>query len=327
MIMAKTRRGKIWGWVVVLILVVIIVVGLLNRDWIYDWYRGISYKPEAEMVAIRDKLKLTGWGEFLFNAAQPELNEASDFNVNCRQYESEVAVLGCYTTGNIYVYNITDAKLAGIRELTTAHELLHVVWAHMSESEKKELEPILQQVYRDNLDVLKNDIETYAEGERLEEMFVRAGTEIKQLPAVLEKRYAEIFKDQDKVVDFYNSYIAVFREIKEQMEKLANEIEVLKSEIDAKMLAYDAEVVALNADVTSFNSCAEIVGCFASEWEFYAQRNTLIARETALSAMSDEISNLIDIYNAKVDEYNADAIESDKLQNIIDSKAGATEIK
>lgn len=310
-----------------LILVAVVIAGVLNREWIYDWLRGATYQPTVEMVEIRNKLQLTGRGEFLFNAAQPELNEAADFNVNCRQDESEVAVLGCYTLGNIYVYNITDTKLAGIRELTAAHELLHAVWARMDESEKKELEPILQQVYQGNLDILKDDIGTYTESEKLEEMFVRAGTEIKQLPVVLEKRYAEIFKDQDKVVDFYDSYIAVFREIKVRMEKLVSEIEILKNEIDTKMLVYNAEVAALDADIASFNSCADTVGCFVSEWEFYAQRNALVARESALSALGDDISNLIDTYNAKVDEYNADVTESRKLQNMIDSRVEAVEIK
>lgn len=310
-----------------MILVVVAVAGVLNREWIYDWFRGVTYQPTAEMAKIRDKLDLTERGVFLFSATQPELNEAEVFNANCRQDESEVAVLGCYTAGNIYIYNIVDARLAGIRELTVAHELLHAVWARMSDGEKKELEPVLRQVYNANLEVLKDDIETYAESEKLEEMFVRAGTEIKKLPEVLEKRYAEIFKDQDSVVSFYDSYITVFREIKSQMERLASEIESLKSEIDMKMMEYEAEVAALDADIANFNSCAEIVGCFASEGDFYARRNTLVAREVSLKSLGNNIDNMINIYNAKVDEYNADATESRKLQNIIDSKAEAVEIK
>ena len=322
----KTKRSYC-GWVILLVLVVIATIIVLNRAWIYDWFRGITYQPNAEMAGIRGKLNLTGRGEFLFNATQPELNEADAFNANCRQDESEVAVLGCYTAGNIYVYNITDAKLDGIRELTAAHELLHAVWARMGSKERENLRPILQQVYQNNLSVLKDDIETYADDEWIEEIFVRAGTEIKKLPDVLEEYYTEIFDDQDAIVDFYESYIAVFREIKMKMEGLASEIEVLRDSINVKMTEYENKVNQLEVDITRFNNCAETAGCFATEAEFYVQRNTLVARESEINLLNDEIDNMIDDYNLKVDEYNADALESRKLQNMINSKADIEEIK
>lgn len=322
----KTKRSYC-GWVILLVLVVIATIIVLNRAWIYDWFRGVTYRPTAEMISIRDELNLTGRGDFLFNATQPKLNGADDFNANCRQDESEVAVLGCYTAGNIYVYNITDAKLDGIRELTAAHELLHAVWARMGSTEKEDLKPILQQVYQNNLSVLKDDIETYTDDEWIEEIFVRAGTEIKKLPDTLEKYYAEIFDDQDAVVDFYESYIAVFREIKMKMEGLASEIEVLRDSVNAKMAEYENKVNQLEVDITRFNNCAETAGCFATEAEFYVQRNTLVVRENELNLLNDEINNMIDNYNLKVDEYNADALESRKLQNMINSKADIEEIK
>lgn len=322
----KTKRNYC-GWVILLVLVAIATIIVLNRAWIYDWFRGITYQPNAEMAGIRGKLNLTGRGEFLFNATQPELNEADAFNANCRQDESEVAVLGCYTAGNIYVYNITDAKLDGIRELTAAHELLHAVWARMGSKERENLRPILQQVYQNNLSVLKDDIETYADDEWIEEIFVRAGTEIKKLPDVLEEYYTEIFDDQDAIVDFYESYIAVFREIKMKMEGLASEIEVLRDSINVKMTEYENKVNQLEVDITRFNNCAETAGCFATEAEFYVQRNTLVARESEINLLNDEIDNMIDDYNLKVDEYNADALESRKLQNMINSKADIEEIK
>ena len=322
----KTKR-KYWKWAVLLVLAIIAAIIVLNRAWIYDWFRGVTYRPTAEMVNIRDKLNLTGRGDFLFNATQPELNKADDFNANCRQDEGEVAVLGCYTAGNIYIYDIADAKLDGIRELTAAHELLHAVWARMSNAEKEDLKPILQQVYQNNLSVLKDDVETYADDERVEEIFVRAGTEIKKLPDVLEKYYAEIFNNQDAVVDFYEKYIAVFREIKMQMEELASEIEVLRDSINVKMAEYENKVSQLEADIARFNSCAETAGCFVTEAEFNVQRNALVARENELNLLNDEINNMIDDYNLKVDEYNADALESRKLQNMINSKADIKEIK
>lgn len=323
----KVKRHYL-GWAVLGVLATTIVtVVVLNRVWIYDWFRGVTYRPVAEMVEIRDKLELTGRGEFLFGAAQPELNNAAEFNENCWQDESEVAVLGCYTAGNIYVYNILDTKLAGIRELTTAHELLHVVWARMGEVEKQDLTRALTQVFDENQDLLAPELESYDISEKQEELYVRAGTEIRKLPEALEKHFAEIFEDRVKVVDFYESYIAVFREIKAQMEKLAGEMEILKSGIDEKMVEYETGLEALKGDITSFNNCASTAGCFASEREFYRQRNELVGRENSLNVLNDEINSLIDEYNAKVDEYNADVTESRKLQNMINSKAETVEIK
>ena len=322
----KTRKHYA-GWIVVGVVAALAVVIVLNRAWIYDWFRGATYRPTAEMEAIRDKLDLTGQGAFLFNAAQPELEPATEFNTNCRQDESEIAVLGCYTAGNIYIYNITEERLAEIRELTAAHELLHAVWARMSEEEKVELVEPLTRVFDANQEMLGEEINSYDVSEKQEELYVRAGTEVKNLPDALEKHYAEIFKDQDKIVGFYESYIAVFREIKAQMEKLTSEMESLKAEIDSKMAQYAADFAALEGDISSFNSCAETAGCFASEREFYAQRNGLVTREDALNALNDEINNLVDVYNVKVEEYNADVTESRKLQDIINSNSKVDSIK
>ena len=309
------------------ILTVVTVAVVVNRAWVYDWLRGVAYRPTVEMAEIREKLGLTGQGEFLFNAAQPELETATEFNTNCRQDESEIAVLGCYTAGNIYIYNITEERLAGIRELTAAHELLHAKWARMSEAEKVELVEPLTRVFEANQEMLGEEINSYDISEKQEELYVRAGTEVKDLPDALEKHYAKIFKDQDKIVDFYEGYIAVFREIKAQMEKLVGEMESLKAEIDSKMAQYQTDFAALEGDIASFNSCAETAGCFASEGEFYAQRNGLVARQDALNILNDEINNLVDAYNVKVEEYNADVTESRKLQDIINSNSKVESIK
>lgn len=317
----KSRRHRWVGWVFLVATLVTVLTVVLNRAWIYDWYRGVSYQPAAEMMNIRDDLNLTNKGRFLFDASQPELNDAEDFNRNCRQDESEIAVLGCYALGNIYVYNITDNELDGIRELTAAHELLHAVWARMSNDEKAALRPILEQAYEDNLGILKEDIETYDESERIEEVFVRAGTEVKTLPNELEKYYTEIFADRNRIVNFYDGYIVVFREIEERMQVLISEIEVLGAEINAAMAAYEAQASQLEADVVSFNSCAEVVGCFGSDSEFYLQRANLMTRQDELETLNVQINEMITEYNSKVEEYNANVTESRKLQNIINSNS------
>jgi hypothetical protein len=324
---AGARKRHILRWVFLAVLAVVAVAVVLNREWIYDWYRGVSYQPSNEMATIRDKLQLTGRGEFLFNAAQPELNAAEEFNANCRQDEDEVAVLGCYNNGDIFVYNIDAAELNGIRELTTAHELLHVVWARMSEDEKVALVEPLTRTFDANQDFLAEEINQYDISEKQEELYVRAGTEVKNLPEALEKHFAEIFKDQDMIVDFYDSYIVIFRKIKAEMGNLVSEMEELKEAISVKTAEYEEVYSQLEADIVSFNNCAEVAGCFSSEAEFYASRNQLIARQNELNLMNDEINNMVDVYNAKVDVYNADVTESRKLQDMINSNSKVEQIR
>lgn len=309
-----------WGLFIILIIAGIIAV-VLNRRVIYDWYKGVTYNPSTEMLSIRDKLNLTSDGEFLFNAVQPRLDEAKDFNQNCRQDESEMAVLGCYTMGDIHVYNIVAEELDGIRELTTAHELLHAKWDRMSEDERKELSASLTQVFDSNRELLESEIELYGTNEKQEELYVRVGTEVKDLPDDLEKHFAEIFRDQDAVVDFYDGYIAVFNEIKSNMETLLVDIEALKGEISVRTTEYESQAEQLEAEIVSFNSCAEVSGCFETKTEFDNRRNQILGKQDNLKLLNSEIDDLIKEYNKKVDEYNANVIESRKLQDMVNSNS------
>lgn len=328
----ETRARRRWGLWVSLLLLLVAAVGavivVLNREWIYDFYRGMSYEPSAEMSQIRDKLKLTKRGEFVFKAARPELSESEEFNEVCRSVtDTEVAILGCYAGGDVYVYNIVAEELAGIRELTTAHELLHAVYARMSDEDKSKLESILREVYDENEDVLVRDLGNYVDEEKAEELYVRAGTEIKNLPAELEKHYAEIFQDQDLIVGFYESYIAVFREIEAEMEGLKAEMEAIDEEVVAKIDEYEQRLAQFNANVVSFNACAEVAGCFGSEEEFELERGVLLEEQDALDELYDAINELVDEYNAKVEEYNEDVTQSEKLNRMINSVEKVEEVE
>lgn len=280
--MRKLRISSILLVVLMVALTGVLAFGLINREWVMDYVRGMSYQPAGEMARIRDDLKLTERGEFLFNATRPQLNGRETFNDTCRSaVDTEVAVLGCYTGGNIYIYNIVSEELDGIRELTTAHELLHAVWARMSEDEKVALVEPLTHVFEDNQELLESEITTYDINERQEELYVRAGTEVANLPEALEKHYAEVFADQDLIVRFYNSYIKVFREIEAEMGSLKSEMEVIGAEIDAKRAEFER----------------------APTWALYY-----------------EINNLVNEYNARVEKYNADITRHEMLDQMINSR-------
>ncbi len=324
---AKKNNRKIVGGVLLGVLLFVAIAVVANRVLVYNWWRSITYKPSEKMAQIRSALNLTGEGEFIFNSVQPVLSEKTEFNANCRTgKDSEIAVLGCFTGDSVFVYNIESEELDGIRELTTAHELLHAVWSRISADERIVLFHSLKTVLEKNSGFLRDEMENYYEDERQEELYVRAGTEVKDLPDDLEKHYAKYFKDQDAVVDFYNKYISVFRELEARRDQTKAQIDELGNVIQQKNVEYEAGVEQLNEEIVSFNNCAETVGCFESQWSFDSRRAALINRQNELKALYNEIDGLVAQYNQLVEQYNNDVTMVKKLNNQINSNSTIKEI-
>lgn len=320
------KNSKIFFGVCSLVLVLLVAVVWLNIGVVSDFWVGMWYRPTDEMAEIRESLDLTGTGARIFNASLPELQERQEFNQNCREVENASAILGCYKDGRIYVYNIVDEELPGIRELTAAHELLHAVYHRMGSEEKSKWRNELIKVYHENQSVLGDEIELYGDSEKQEELYVRAGTEITDLPEILEKHYAEIFENQDKIAGYYNSYIKIFREIEEKLEGLYGEIKVLDEQIAAKTTEYQASIEALNAEISEFNNCAGTLNCFSSTYVFNKRRAELLAKRDSLESLYNEINAMVAQYNKKVEEYNEYALHGQALNMAINSSERVGEL-
>ena len=128
-------------------------------------------------------------------------------------------------------------------------------------------------------------------------------------------------------MSYYDSYIAVFRKLKAELETLEQEMNELNSKIDSMTLEYETRVAQYEKDVNTFNVCADTVGCFTSQWEFDTKRNALVNEMNALDALYDEISDLIAQYNEKVKVYNNDVIETNRLNDKMNSSVKPKEVK
>ena len=316
--MKQKKHLVIFGVASVFLMVMVAVI-CLNFRVIADVFIGMGYRPSVEMVSIRESLGLTGTGARIFNASLPVLQEKQEFNANCREVENESAILGCYRDDRIFVYNIVDEELPGIRELTAAHELLHAAYDRMSDADKAKWRDELVLVYEKNQGVLGEEIDLYSDNEKMEELYVRAGTEVADLPAGLEKHFADIFEDQDRIVGYYNSYIRVFREIEEKLDSLYGEINDLNGAIEGKVAEYEGGVESLNGKISEFNDCAATPDCFASVYLFNIRRAELLAEQEDLQGIYDEISEMIARYNEMVEEYNEYALHGRTLNMVINS--------
>ncbi|MBQ3464592.1 hypothetical protein IJH27_02040 [Candidatus Saccharibacteria bacterium] len=318
----QPRKTQLVGLLITFLLVAVaFFLFLVYKTAVIDTLKGFAYAPTGDMLAIRTDLDLTRVGTRIFNATHPVLESREDFNRDCDSTNPDIAVFGCYYADQIYVYDINVAELAGFRESTTAHELLHANWSRLTGVERNALVPLLENVYSKNLDSLKETLDTYAESEQLDELYVRIGTQIADLPETLEAHYATVFNDRQKIVEFYKSYITPFEELNSAIEKLGSELETLKTEIDAQTQEYETRATKFNASVNEFNTCANTLNCFTSDYAFRTRRNQLVAEESALDELYNSLNNNISLYNKKVDEYNSNVLRSNNLQSLINSNS------
>ena len=312
----------------IFISIIVLALGvffLLNRVAVIDWFKGIGYNPTPDVLTLKNSLSLTVDGERIFNATRPLLASRDDFNNSCESHDEAVTVLGCYTGDRVYIYNVDDETLNGIRESTASHELLHAIWSRLSGYEKTQIIPLLEETYKSHTE-LKETIDSYAKEEQLDELYVRLGTQVKDLPEALETHYAKFFTDQDKIVAYYNAYIKPFNELRTQIETLKSEMTKLEQEITFRSTALDTRLKSLDSQIDEFNRCADTAGCFNS-WTFASRRAELVAEQQAINAENDAINRLIDNYNAKVDTYNNSILRSTELQNLFNSNSPETKIE
>lgn len=295
---------------------------LFNRQYILDTVANASYKPTAEVTAITERTQLSSSGRFTFYATSPEILAQEAFNSSCPRQESTSPILGCYTSADrIYIYNVTDARLDGMKEVTAVHEMLHAVWMRKSPEEKKALETQLRQAYAQRADGdLKKRMEYYDRtepGEFVNELHSILGTEVDSLGSDLESYYGTYF-NRSAVLAFHAQYSSTYKQLTSRADQLASLMGVLSKTIDAKSKTYTEEGNAFSQDVATFNSRASNGG-FTSQSQFTAERSRLLARSGQLAAMREDINASIATYNSYYEEYQTISKQVEGLNKSLDS--------
>jgi hypothetical protein len=295
---------------------------VFNRQFILDTIANATYQPTDEISAIVTDTKLTQNATFTFYATKPEVLDQNAFNNNCPRQEQASPILGCYTSQDrVYIYNVTDPKLNGIKEVTSVHELLHAVWFRMSEDEQTRLEGKLRAAYEQRADdELKRRMGYYERtepGEFVNELHSILGTEVTDIGSDLEAYYSRYF-DRAAVLALHAQYNDTFRALTTRSEALVAQLNQLSSSIDAASTAYAANTNTLSADIAAFNTRAANGG-FSSSSQFNAERARLVARSNQLEADRQSINASIQTYTTLRDEYQTIARQVETLNKSIDS--------
>lgn len=290
-----------------------------NRRELQDWWALRDYTPPAEVVALADKTTMTDEARNIFYVNNPLIVDEAQFNSACKP-ESTI-VLGCYISRDgIYIFDIQDDRLAGIKQVTAAHELLHAVYERLSYDEKtrinslteEALSTITEQRILDTVDEYrKNDPSVIPN-----ELHSIMATEVKELPEELEAYYKDIFTDRQVIVAFSENYELEFSKRRDAVAQLDDRLAQLKLKIDADQNELALQYSALRASKDELDALLSSGQTF----EYNSKVPGFNQQVSSYNASVRLVENEINEYNALVQERNAIAVEVQELIESIDSR-------
>jgi hypothetical protein len=311
---------------IVLVLLIAVLAGILwQHDRLSDWLVTRGYAAPASVVQLAQDDQFTAYANRLFYVNKPQIETRDSFNKHCSSAKDQVTVLGCYT-GNrqgIYIYDITDARLEGIKQVTAAHEMLHQAYDRLDAKTKATVNRELQDYYKTVTDPgLKAKIATYQRTEPhdvVNEMHSVFGTEVAKLPAPLEQYYSRYFQDRSKITGYHDTYQAAFDQRTAQIADYDKQIASLKKQIaddKASIAAQEKDLQTQRSHMNDLLSANQTGDYNALVPGFNYQVN--IYKQTV-----EDTNNLIDQYNNLIDSRNQIAVQEQQLQSAIDSHASA----
>jgi len=236
-----------------------------------------------------------------------------------------MAILGCYDGQRIYIYNVTNSQLDGIREETAAYEMLHAAYKRIGGDDKKKLDSLIEAEYAKQADpstaATVAYFAKYEPGERDNELFSVIATQYSRISPDLESYYSRFFNDRQVLVTLYNKYSNVFTNLSTQSTNLYNEIMSQNQKIETDKAAYETASAQLQADINTFNQDAQ--SGHMTQSQYNSQRASLEARINALSADRDAINAEITTVTDLVAQYQALALQVQQLNQSIDSTVTA----
>lgn len=302
----------------------IVALAFMQRQAIIDWWRLRGYEPPAEIAALADNTTMTDEGRRLFYVYRPGLEQAASFNQNCTTNNEFSIILGCYVSGQgIYVFKVDDDRLAGVEEVTAAHEMLHAAYDRLSSKQREDIDAQLLAVYEGmENERLRTTIEQYRESDSSvvpNELHSILGTELRVLTPELERYYAQYFKDRTVIVGYSETYEKAFSDRKAQIDSLEAELKSLQESVETRKTALEKLAAQLEVDYRYLESQRDEL----SATQFNTLANVYNSQVAAYNKEVRAVSALIDRYNAIYQDYEKVIIERQDLYQAIDSRPEA----
>lgn len=319
---------RYWPSVVLVVLLALNGLVVWQRQWIGDWIRLRDYDPPKAIAQLADEVSMTDKSKRYFYINHPVLAEKQVFNAQCSDSDEETAVLGCYhgDRAGIYLYDVQDERLHGVKEVTAAHEMLHQAYDRLSTRERKRIDSLLQTFYDNGLKEadVRTKIDSYKKQKDVviaSEMHSIFGSEVRDLSPELKEYYQQFFTNRDKVVDYSEAYQSEFTRRQELVDGYDKQLESLKTQIDSSKATLESRLKALRAKESEINDDL----AQQNNPEYQADVESYNSQVTAYNRLIVTTRTLIDDYNAVVAKRNDIAVEERQLQQALDSRLSPAE--
>jgi hypothetical protein len=303
-------------------------IAIFQRQWVVDQIAVWTYKPTDTISSFVTRTGMNDQGKFYLYAAQPTIEDKTTFNEECKDNETSAAILGCYSGNRIYIYNVTAAELDGVREVTAAHEMLHVAYARLSAGDKARVDQLIEAEYAKlkSSSSLASRLAFYDKtepGQRDNELHSIIGTEVASIDPALETYYQRYFSDRSKVVTLATNYQAVFEKLDAEATKLQAEINKELADYNTAKAAYESASAQLTNDYQAYRTKAQ-TGGYTSQAQANAVYNQLVARAAQLEKDRQALIATVTAYNDHITEINSIATHRNSLTNSLDSNVAPT---
>lgn len=318
----KQSSRRLVALLLTLFWLLLLLVAVANRQDIVDWWKLRSYTAPVAVAQIATQDTMTSYARKVLYVNAPAIEGKADFK-QCPVNGEQTIVLGCYIGGQngIYVLSVSDPRLAGVEQVTSAHEMLHAAYDRLSTKRRNNIDAMLQNYYDHDLTDarIKATIDAYKQSEPndvVNEMHSIFGTEIASLPAPLEAYYKQYFTNRQAVAKFAAQYQAEF----------TNREDVVKSD-DTQLASWKTQIASDEADLKAKHAALDAE---SRQLQSYKANNNISAYNAgvpgynadvrAYNAEVDSLQALITQYNLLVQTRNATALEAKQLTDEINSQ-------
>ena len=302
---------------------IVLSAAVNQRQHIQDWFKLRGYQPPAAVVQLAGQDTMNSYTRHLFYLNKPQLlSTVASFRHYCPEDKNTI-VLGCYHPGQngIFIYNVPDPALAGVQQVTAAHEVLHSVYARLSSKDRTALNKELNDFYRHGLTDQRvlAEVKIYQQTEPndvMDEMSCTFGTELASLPAPLEAYYKKYFDNRPAIVAYEQQYQGEFTSRQNAIKADDQQLTDSKAQIDAQKTALAYQFSQINSDKSHLDSLRSAGDIDAYNAAVPGYNNEIRTYNAAV----DRLHSAVDAYNKLVASRNQIASELTTLETALDTR-------